>query len=248
MSVLEFGSGVVFGVPVAGNLPVNPSPFKMGVLQECTVDFKGELKKLFGQLQFPVATARGKVDVSIKGKLAVFDALFLNQMFFAQVQSSGYNLIVDSELHTVSAAATTASNVPIVTDYGVQYAATGQQFQKVNTSPGSAGLYQVTNLTTGSLAFNAADNGTQVKISYTYAVNVGATVALAGQLMGYAPELKFLFYNKFRNKYVAVELNDVTVGSVSLPSKLDDFWISDFEGSANLDASSNLGNLYTDLS
>ena len=71
--VIEFGSGVLFAKPVAGNQPTDPTPFKFGVLQEVTVDFKADLKKLYGQYQLAVATARGKLDVTLKGKLAVFD-------------------------------------------------------------------------------------------------------------------------------------------------------------------------------
>src|SRR5690348_4650508 len=100
---IQFGSGVLFGKPVAGNEPTNPTPYKFGVLQECTVDFKGDLKKLFGQYQFPVATARGKLDVGIKGKLAVFDPNMLNQLYFAQASSVGYALIVDGESHSINA-------------------------------------------------------------------------------------------------------------------------------------------------
>jgi len=70
---------------------------------------------------------------------------------------------------------------------------------------------------------------------------------LANQLMGTAPELKMLLYNRFRNKYLAIELNDVTLGSMNVPTKLEDFWISDFDGSANADASNVLGKLMMDL-
>lgn len=249
---IQFGTGVLYGVPVAGNLPTLPTPFKFGVLQECTVDFKGDLKKLFGQYQFAVATARGKLDVSVKGKLAVFDPNMLNQLFFAQSATAGYNQIADGELHTVNSTSntTTASNVPLAEDWGVIDALTGQDFIfNPNVSALITGQYFV-NLTTGVYSFFGADvtgNTRQVKLSYTYAVNAGTTIALANQLMGYSPELKMLLYNKFRNKYFAVELNDVTLGNIAIPTKLEDFWISDFEGSANADASNTVGKLMMDL-
>jgi len=242
---IQFGTGVLYGVPVAGNLPTNPTPFKFGVLQEVTVDLKADLKKLFGQSQMPVATARGKLDISVKGKLAVFDPNMLNQLYFAQTAATGYNLIVDGELKTVSANAATATNTPIVQDYGVVYNSTGQAFIKVAAAP-AAGQYALC-LTTGAYTFAAADNGNVVALSYTYFVNTGTTITMANQLMGYAPELKMLLYNKFRNKYLAIELNDVTLGGISIPTKLEDFWIADFEGGANADASNILGKLYMDL-
>jgi hypothetical protein len=250
MSNIQFGSGVVFGKPSAGNLPVLPTPLKFGVLQEANVDFKGDLKKLFGQFQFPVATARGKLEVTIKGKLAVFDIRLLNQLYFAQPESAGYNLIVDGDLVpflTINAAAATVSNIPIVEDWGVKNRTTGQNFQyNSNVAALTQGQYFV-NLTTGVYTFNTLDNGVKVSISYTYFVNSGVTITLNSQLMGYAPELTMFLYNRFRNKYLALELNDVTLGSINIPTKLEDFWIMDFDGSANVDASNVLGTLMADL-
>ena len=245
---IQFGSGVLFGKPSAGNLPVLPTPFKFGVLQEATVDFKGDLKKLFGQYQFPVATARGKLEVNIKGKLAVFDINMLNQLYFAQDSTTGYKLIADSEPHTISAGAVTVNNIPIVEDWGVQSSLTGQQFiYNPNTAGLTQGEYSV-NLTSGVYSFNTLDNGTAVKTSYTYTVSsVGSTITLNNQLMGYAPELTMFLYNRFRNKYLAMELNDVTLGSLSIPTKLEDFWIMDFDGAANVDNNNVLGSLMADL-
>lgn len=246
MANIQFGTGVLFAKPTAGNLPTNPTPYKFGVIQEANVDFKADLKKLFGQYQFAVATARGKVDVTIKGKLAVFQPQMLNQLYFAQTATQGYNLIVDSELHTVNANATTATNTPLVQDWGVIYNTTGAPFTLVNTSP-TVGQYTV-NLTTGVYGFNSGDNTNVVAVSYTYATNTASqtTIAIANQLMGYAPELTMFLYNKFRNKYLAVQLNDVTLGTVSIPTKLEDFWIADFDGSANADITNTLGLLMMD--
>jgi|SRR6516164_6762384 hypothetical protein len=247
---IQFGSGVLFAKPSAGNLPLLPTPLKFGVLQEANVDFKGDLKKLFGQYQFPVATARGKLECNIKGKLAVFDIRLLNQLYFAQIETPGsYNLIADGEPHTVSAAAATVLNVPIVEDWGVQDSISGQSFEyNSNTAGLVTGQYSV-NTTSGVYSFASGDNGRTVKISYTYSTNSNSatTIVLANQLMGYAPELTMLLYNHFRNKYLAIELNDVTLGSIAIPTKLEDFWIMDFDGAANADPSNNLGKLMADL-
>jgi hypothetical protein len=244
---IQFGSGVLFANPSAGNLPTNPTPQKFGVLQEVNVDFKADLKKLYGQLQFPVATARGKFEVTLKGKLAVFDVALLNQLYFAQPQALGYNLIVDGESQTAAANAVTVTNTPIIEDWGVIYSATGQPLVKVASNV-QVGQYSGPNLTSGKYTLNSADNGAVLKVSYTYAYNAGGqTITLANQLMGYAPELTMFLYNKFRNKYFALELNDVTLGAIAIPTKLEDFWVADFEGSANADASNTLGKLMLDV-
>ncbi len=250
MSNIQFGTGVLFGTPKAGNLPVLPTPFKFGILQECNVDFKGDLKKLFSQYQMPVATARGKLNVDIKGKLALWDLAMLNQLFFAQAQTPGYNLIFDGALNPaliVNATTITVANIPIVEDRGVQYRATGQDFIfQPNVAALVAGEYSV-NLTSGVYTFASGDNGQGVSASYTYFVNSGITVTLNNQLMGYAPEISMFLYNKFRNKYLAIELNDVTLGGITVPTKLEDFWIFDFDGSANADAANVIGTLMADM-
>jgi len=253
MANIQFGTGVLFGNPVLGNLPASPTPYKFGVLQEVTVDFKADLKKLFGQRQFPVATARGKIEVTIKGKIAATDISMLNQLYFAQVQSQGYNLMVDGEAQTASSNAVSVLHTPIVEDWGLIYSGTGQAFIKDSSNAAVAvtvaGHYTGPNLVSGKYTLNSADNNALVKVSYTYFNNVttGATITLANQLMGYAPELSAFLYNQFRNKYLALELNDVTLGGLSIPTKLEDFWMLDFDGSANVDASDNLGKIMADL-
>jgi hypothetical protein len=243
---IQFGTGVLYGNPTLGNQPVNPTPFRFGVLQEVTVDFKADLKKLYGQYQFPVATARGKIDVTLKAKLAVFDPNMLNQLYFAQASAAGYWLISDGEQKTIAAnIATVTNNTTMQEDWGVQYKTTGQQLILVNSAP-AVGQYSV-QVNAGIYTFNSGDNTNVVLISYTYTSNSGTTITLANQLMGYAPELKMLLYNRFRTKYFAIELNDVTLGSINIPTKLEDFWVADIDGSANADASNTLGKLMMDL-
>jgi hypothetical protein len=248
--VIEFGSGVLFAKPVAGNQPTDPTPFKFGVLQEVTVDFKADLKKLYGQYQLAVATARGKLDVTLKGKLAVFDPAMLNQLYFAQASTAGYSLIVDGESHTVSNTnSATVTNAGAIADWGVIDATTGQPFTCMPNAAAVtvAGEYYP-NVTSGVYSFSGADGTATraVKISYTYAVNSGTTITIANQLMGYAPEIEMLLYNRFRSKYMALQLNDVTLGSINIPTKLEDFWIADFDGSANADSTNTLGLLMMD--
>jgi hypothetical protein len=244
---IQFGSGVLFGKPIAGNQPTNPTPFRFGVLQEVMVDFKADLKKLFGQGQFPVATARGKVNVEIKGKLAVFDPAMLNQLYFAQTSAAGISQIADQESHTVPSTPFTVTVTNAATyleDYGVQYSS-GQQLIAVASGP-TVGQYSV-NTSTGVYTFAAADTGNTVLISYLWNNAArGTTVTVVQQLMGYAPELAMLLYNSFRAKYLSIELFDVTLGEISIPSKLEDFWIADFTGSANANATNTVMKLYLD--
>jgi hypothetical protein len=246
---IQFGSGVLQAKATLGNLPTNPTPFTLGVIQEATVDFKGDLKTLFSQYQMPIATARGKLNVTIKWKMAVWDVLALNQLYFAQSASTGITeLMVPNESHTVTANVTTATNTPINTDWGVTYSVTGQEFTDVpNVASIMTTAQYAVNLTSGVYTFNSGDNGQVVLINYSYTANTrGTTITLTNQLMGYAPELEMVLWNNFRNKYMAIQLNSVTLGSLSVPTKLEDFWIFDMDGSANVDSTNTLGLLMSD--
>jgi hypothetical protein len=248
---IQFGSGVLYGVPTAGNLAANPTPYKFGVLQEAHVNFKGDLKKLYGQKQFPVAKARGKIDVSVKAKLAVLDPNMLNQLFFAQPSTAGITLVADDEAATVPSPSgpytvTVANSTNFAADYGVRDAATGQQYTKVAAAP-TAGQYSVSGA--GVYTFASADSGKAVLISYTYtASSRGSTTTLNNQLMGHAPEFRALLYNTFRGKFFGLDLFSCTASEIGVPTKQEDFWMVDFNFDAATDASDTLGKLYADIS
>jgi len=106
----QFGSGVLFGLPVGGNLAANPTPYRFGVLQEVNVDFKAGNEKLFGQKQFPVAVARSQIELSVKAKLAIIDVNMLNQLYFGQTSGSGMTQIADGEAHNAIAPAQPAAH------------------------------------------------------------------------------------------------------------------------------------------
>lgn len=249
MSNIQFGSGVLFGIPNSGNLAANPTPSKLGLLQEFSVDFKGDLKKLFGQFQFAAATARGKIEVSCKAKIAVFDIQSLNQLYFGQsVTQASITKVADSEADTVPAVTSftiTVSNAAtFVDDLGVVDATTGLPFQEVATLT-AVGQYQV-NVSTGVYTFFSGDASRHVQISYTYTATTPgtSTLALSNQLMGYAPQFKAVAYNNFRGEYLGIQLNQCTMGQFQLASKLEDFWMYDITFDANCDASNNLGKIF----
>jgi len=251
MSNIQFGSGVLFGLPNSGNLAANPTPSKLGLLQELTVDFKADLKKLYGQSQFAAATARGKIDVTGKAKIAIFDIASLNQLYFGQALTTGITKVADAEAAAIPASVaytvTPANATTFVDDMGVTDVVTGQGFSMV-TSLTAAGQYMF-NASTGVYTFYSADASRLVKISYTYtATTVGTgTLTLTNQLMGYAPQFKAIAYNNFRGKYFGLQLNQCTMGSLNIVSKQEDFWMFDTTFDANVDASDQLGKIFAAL-
>jgi hypothetical protein len=245
---IQFGTGVLFGVPNAGNLAANPTPYKFGVLQEAQVTFKGDLKKLYGQKQFAVAKARGKVDVSCKAKLAVVDPGMLNQLYFGQNATPGSTIMADDEAGAIPGSSpytvAVTNHSTFVSDFGVRDAVSGTQFIKVASAP-VAGQYSCD--TAGNYTFASADAGKAVLISYTYTANSrGQTIILNNQLTGYAPEFRAFLYNSFRGKFLGIELFNCTMGQISIPTKQEDFWIVDIDFEAATDASDTLGKLYAD--
>jgi hypothetical protein len=242
---------VLYGYPNSGNLPTNPTPYRFGVLQNAQVDFKGDLKKLYGQKQFPVAKARGKIDVTVKAKLAVLDPNLLNQLYFAQAGASGITLVADGEAQNVPASSpytvTVANASTFLNDYGVQYSATQQQLTRLASGTPAQGQYTVSSA--GVYTFAAADEGAAMLISYTYTVTArGETITLTNQLMGYAPNFRALLYNTTSGKFIGLELFNCTASEISLPTKQEDFWIVDFNFDASTDSTDTLGKLYADVS
>ena len=247
----QFGSGVLYGVPNAGNLATNPTPLQFGILQEVSIEFKADLKKLYGQYQGTLATARGKLDVSGKGKIASLDPMFYSQLYFGQPTATGVNRPVFNESHTPSTSVTPA-NITAAADLGVINGSTGLQMTAIQTGTPVEGEYKftpysATGPTDAAYIFASAETAESVLLSYQWPDSEnGVTLEINNQLMGYAPEFKALLYNDFRGSLFAVQLNNCTMGSLSIPTKLEDFWVSDFDFSANADVSNVLGYIYAD--
>jgi hypothetical protein len=251
----QFGSGVLVAVPNAGNLAANPTPYMVGTLQECNINVKGDIKKLWGQQQMAVAKARGKIDVTCKGKFATQDPTMLNQLYWGQTQTTGMQILAANEAWTIGGGSPPAATVTVTnaanatTDFGVLNAATGQQFQKVPGTP-AIGQYSAPTPFLGVYTFSAADEAakTQIYISYTW-LNAarGTTVALVNQFMGYAPEFQAFLFNSFQSQIMGIQLNSCMMGTFSIPTKQEDFWISDLEFDASCDAAGVLGYMYADL-
>lgn len=243
---LQFGSGVLICTPNFGNTAANPTPTMLGVLQEASVEFKGDLKKLIGQNQFAVATARGKIDVSGKGKAASLDPNALNQLYFGQTATTGGARPITNEKHTTGTTAV-ALQTTVTEDLGVINFDTGLNMVKVASAP-AIGQYSFGLVSgTATYTFASGETASAVLLNYLYTTSTaGSTITLTNQLMGYAPEFEMVLYNYFRTKLFMLKLNCCTMGMVSIPTKQEDFWVCDFDFNANCDATNTLGLIYAD--
>jgi hypothetical protein len=78
---LSFGSGAIWGerTDVIGS---GIGPRQFGVLQDIQIEFDWSDKELYGQLQFPVAIARGQGKITGKAKFAQILGLLYSDIFF----------------------------------------------------------------------------------------------------------------------------------------------------------------------
>jgi hypothetical protein len=254
----QFGSGVLYGIPNAGNLVANPTPMQFGILQEVQLQFKGDLKKLYGQLQMPIAKARGKVDVSGKGKIASLDPMFYAQLYFGQPTVTGVQRVVFNEAATASISTATAQvtankDLGVIVTGGTGFSP-GTQLTAIATGTPTTGQYNfapyvLAGLTPADYVFAAADvtAGLTVQLSYQWPDTThGTTLTINNELMGFAPEFQALLYNNFRSNLFAVQLNSCVMGQLSIPTKQEDFWISDFDFDASADAAGVMGYIFAD--
>lgn len=243
---LIFGIGALWGTrnDVAG---VGPDQF--GVLQDNTIDFSFELKELYSQLQFPLDIARGKGKITGKAKIArVFGALYAD-LFFGSTYSTGEDNVSENEQHTIVSAAVTVTNASTyVSDLGVYYNAAGNnRFTYVTGAPTAAGTYTIGS--NGIYTFFTADIGQSVAISYVYTDTSGKTIELTNNFMGYTPTFMGTFYQQRNTQgasgQLTLRLNECVSNHFSLPSKIDDYAIPDFDFSAFSSGTNSIGTLST---
>lgn len=235
-----FGAGALIGTPVG---IVGAAPVRFGSLQDCSVEFSGDIKMLYGAGQFADDLARGKVKIEGKAKFANIVSSVYASLYFGTVAAAGQDAFADGEAAIVPAAApytvNSANAAHWSADMGVVYAATGLALTPVAAAP-AAGQYSVA---AGVYTFAAADEGAALQISYIYSTTTGVKLPITQQTMGTTPVFQMALVGKFRGGNTILRLNYCVSSKLSLPTKQDDFWIQDFDFSASVDVSGNVGSL-----
>ncbi|MBF6560537.1 MAG: hypothetical protein IVW56_09620 [Candidatus Binataceae bacterium] len=248
MSVeLSFGVGALWGerTDVTGT---GIGPRQFGRLQDISVTFDFTDKPLYGQSQFPVAIARGQGKITFNAKFAQILGNLYSDLFFGSSPAAGQFGVTQLEAAAVPATTpytvTVANAATFNDDLGVVYAATGLAFQRV-TTPTTAGQYSV-NAATGVYTFSAADESAAVLISYTYNVSAtGFKTTISNQLQGTTPTFKLTLFETYQGLGQALRLNACIASKLMLPNKIDEWAISELDGSAFADASGTIGYLST---
>lgn len=230
---------------IAGVAVATPTPVQFGIMQDISMDIDAPIRELYGTYQFPVALGRGKGKISMKARLAQFNANLWGTLFFGQsgMPATGENIVAFQEAHTIPGSPyaitlTIPGSGTFVRNLGVKYAATGLDLNQV-ASVSTAGTYS---LSGHAYTFDSADTTLGVLISYEYVITGGFNLAVSNQLMGEIVTFQATFQGTWSGKYLTIDFNNCVSDKISLPTKLDDFIIHEFDFEAFADSA---GNLFT---
>lgn len=243
---LVFGIGALWGQ--RSDIPgVGPDQF--AVLQDNSVDFSFEVKELYSQLGYPIDIARGKGKISGKAKVARVFANLYADIFFGSAVATGEDNVSENETYTLGAATQTVANATsFVADLGVYYAATGNfRFQFVTGAPSAVGQYSTG--VNGHYTFFTGDIGAAVAISYVYTDASGKTITITNNFMGYTPTFIGTFYQSRSTQgssgQLTLRLNECVSSHLTIPSRIDDYAIQDFDFQAFSAGNNVIGTLST---
>jgi hypothetical protein len=229
-----FGPGALYltRVDIANATPIN-----IGYANEFSLDETGETKELYGQLQYPLAAARGTIKATGKAKAAVVSGIAINAAFHGASFSAGQLLMAQSEAGSIPSATaytvTVANEATFDTDLGVVYAANGLPLQKVSGAPTAAGQYSVS---AGVYTFYSADAGLGVLITYAYTkTGSGQTKLVTAQLIGASPVFQLDYATSWNNNPYYLRIFRCIASKLSQSFKLSDYMMPELDFSVFAD-------------
>ena len=238
MAQSAFGTGNMWGIPAGAN----PTPVRFATLQDVTVNFSFDLKKLYGGSQFPVEQGRGKGSIDIKASVARIDPILFNSVFYGGAITA-LSEILNSVDETFVAATTytTANAATFKADLGIYDATSVKYLTRVASAP-TTGQYSLV-VATGIYTLAVADAGHTMRVSYTYGSSTtGSTITVTNAAMGSGPIFGIDLVQTFRGKSMFLAFPAVQAPKLGMPLKLDDFMMSSIDMSAQDDGS---GNVFT---
>lgn len=241
MAQYSFGSGVLFGFRNDSGAGV-ATPIEFGAVQEVSIDLSFNVKQLYGQSQFPLSVARGTGKVTGKAKMGRILGRTMADLFFGETLATGQVATAFHETGTIPTTPyqlTAANTATYLTDLGVTFVATGIPLKKVASAP-TSGQYSVS--AAGVYTFAAADTGKAVMYSYTYSVAAtGNVITINNNLLGFTPTFQMNFYETYQGQQLNFQLNQCTSEKFMLPTKLEDFTITELDFTAFADVSGVIG-------
>ena len=247
-----FGAGLTWATPLqdaGGTAITTPTPVMFGVTQEVEIDFKFDLKEMYGNLQFPVAIGRGKGSVSGKINSGEIFAGALETVLFGQAGAGGLSAARYDTVGTLVAASVTVAaplNGTFDGDLGVIMADTGLPLTRTNATTVSAGQYKVD--TTGVYTFNTAEVGRTAFINFRYTATAGnavgsRSITLKSLPMGYAPTFMLDQYIDYMGKKALFRLFNCVAEGTKFQMKNDDFSYGDMGFKCFANSAGNIGSI-----
>lgn len=244
---IQFGAGILFATPVGGQLPVDPTPQEVGIIQDISFTISGDIKELFGQFQFPVDSAVGKRTIKGTFNFAQLTNQFIYQAYLGGTATLAPGIIepIYREPHTVPATpymVTVTGSANWVADLGVINQVTGLPLINIGTGSPATGQYVVA---AGVYTFAAADTTIPVTISYTQtAVSTGTTLTSGNAVMGSGPILSVTVPFLYQGNKMTFNFPNVRLGKIDVKTKLDDYLMMSSDFSAFAGAANNPFNSY----
>jgi len=241
MAIRSFGSGLLIATGANG-------PVQFGTLQDVSLDLSASIKTQYGQGQFPVAAGRGEIKASGKAKVGEIRGAFYNDLFFGSASATGSVKLAYNEAGAVPATTTytvtVTNSTNFVADQGVVYKATGIQLQQVAAGSEAQGKYSVA---AGVYTFDAADASANVLISYTWTdASNGTTQSLGNPLQGVQPTFSIIVSRSYNQTGERFKIWKAIASKLSMPTKMADFAITEFDFECFADDAGNTITNYTD--
>lgn len=242
-----FGPGILI---VSRTDIVVPAPVNVGYAQEFSIDATASSKMLYGQNQWPLAVARGTIKGTGKFKAATLSGLAWGAMFYGQAPSTTGMIAwtVGSTYTTGSTGGTGSlqigSSSTFDADLGVYYSTTTLPLQRVATGSEVTGKYSIT---TGSPGlYNFADQGANIRVTYTSTTSTGQSLLVQNQLLGTTPTFQIDYYTNFNQpaaKPFVVRLYLAIAEKHTMQFKLEDFMIPEFDFGLSANAANQVYNM-----
>lgn len=241
-----FGPGIL--VATRTDLAINTA-INVGFAQEFSIELAGTTKQLYGQKQYALVAARATIKATAKFKSAVFSGIAWNNIMFGETAfstSAMLNWNVDS---TFTIPATSAFSVTIGTsttfdaNLGVKYAVSGLPFQRVTTGLEAAGKFSQTG---NVMLFASADLSQAIKTTWTSVGTVGQSLIITNKDIGNTPTFQLDYYtnlNQPTSKPFVVRVYQLVMSKETLPFKLEDFALPEFEADIFANSSDQVMNI-----
>ncbi len=229
----------------AGTIPAAGGPYTISVTDAAT--WTDDLGVFFTATGLPlkkVATgatpAKGQYKVA-SGiyTFAAADAGLAVLINYAYTMAATLNAVQTTYIPATPYQVTVDHATDFVANVSVKNLATGVSLTDDSpSSPTLAGHYKVAN---GLYTFVSDDEDLAIQIEYTYTGQSGRKLTLTNQLLGVTPTFQGWFKGNYRGKQCVLKLANCVSSKLTLPTKLEDFSIQEFDFSMFADDSNNIG-------